>query len=139
MQSREQIIKFCFCNNKYITIFPCLRGPFGTALNVLSTSNTLFQLQTDLFKYSWFFISNCIMVFFDEFSCNKLSFCWRRMSLTSFNRWTSEEMSLGDFSRVEFFSYCFIIKTWSTLKDCITITSVFNKFTLSSRDDYCLR
>ena len=64
-------------------LFPCLRGPFGTVLNVSSTSNTLFRLQTDLFKYSWFFISNWIMVFFDQFSCNKLSFCWRRMLLTS--------------------------------------------------------
>ena len=33
-------------------LFPCLRGPFGTVLNVSSTSNTLFRLQTDLFKYS---------------------------------------------------------------------------------------
>ena len=33
-------------------LFPCLRGPFGTVLNVSSTSNALFRLQTDLFIYS---------------------------------------------------------------------------------------
>ena len=43
-------------------------------------------------------------------------------------------MSLGDFSGVESFSDCFSIKTWSTIKDCIAITSVFNRFTISSRE-----
>ena len=43
-------------------------------------------------------------------------------------------MSLGDFSRVESFSDCFSIKTWSAIKDCIAINSVFNKFTLSSKE-----
>ena len=40
-------------------------------------------------------------------------------------------MSLGDFSRAESFSDCFSIKTWSAIKGCIAINSVFNKFTLS--------
>ena len=54
------------------------------------------------------------------------------MSVTSFDLLTSKEMSLGDFSRVEFFNGC--IKTWSTIKDYIAITSVFNKLFLSSRE-----
>ena len=40
-------------------------------------------------------------------------------------------MSLGDFSRAESFSDCFSIKTWSAIKGCIAINSVFSKFTLS--------
>ena len=71
------------------------------------------------------------MVLFDEFSCNKFSFCLRRMSLTSFNLLTLQKMSLGDFSSVESFNDRFSIKTCSTIKDCITITLTFNKFTLS--------
>ena len=80
------------------------------------------------------FKGNCIMVFFNKFSCNKLPFCWRRMLLTSFNLLTSKEMLLRDFSRVEFINDCFSIKTWSTIKDCIAATSVFNKFFVSSRE-----
>ena len=81
-------------------LFSCLRGAFGTVFNV--SSNTVFRLQ---------YIYICIMVFFDKFSCNKLSFYWRRMSLTSFNLSTTKEMLLGNFSRVEFFNDCFSITT----------------------------
>ena len=118
-------------------LFPCFRGAFGTVFNV--SSNTVFRLQSDLFRYIWFFISNCIMVFFNKFPCNKLSFCRRRMPLTSFNRLTSKKMLLGDYSRVEFFNDCFSIKTWSTIKDCIATTSVFNKFFLFSRETLLLK
>ena len=75
-------------------LLPCLRGPFNTVLNVSSTSNTFFRLQTIYLNILDFFISNCIMVFFDQLSCNKLSVCWQRMLLISFNLLTSEEMSL---------------------------------------------
>ena len=67
-QTSKRLLQFIL---NLSVLFPCSRGHFVTVLNF--SSNIVFLLQTDLFK-PWFFISNCIMVFFDKFSCSEFNF-----------------------------------------------------------------
>ena len=57
-----------------LVLFPSLKGPFGTVLNV--SSSIVFLLQTDLFKTLLNFLSNYIIVFLTNFPT--INFCFIR-------------------------------------------------------------
>ena len=91
------------------------------------TMNSLLLVARGFCFVLLFSSSVCIMKLLVLFSLHK-------SAISSLNLAISELWSQGDFCRVESFLDCLSISTCSSMKDFIAMTSMFSKFTFSSRE-----
>ena len=99
----------------------------GLLTNLFGTTKSLLLVAGGFYFVLSFSSIVCIMQLLVLFLLYKLA-------ISSLNLAISELWSQGDFCRVESFLDCLSISTCSSMKDFIAMTSMFSKFTFSSRE-----
>ena len=99
----------------------------GLLTNLFGTTKSLLLVAGGFYFVLSFSSIVCIMQLLVLFLLYKLA-------ISSLNLAISELWSQGDFCRVESFLDCLSISICSSMKDFIAMTSMFSKFTFSSRE-----